>query len=979
MSPQTLAKQVLVLCAALVAAAVPAAAVTVTVSPRTVTLSPTGSQAFSGTVEGAETTTAVVWSVEEPDGGTVSPSGLYTPPSGFGTFHLRATSVEDPAVFDTAIIDVAPIGVTVAPASASLAAGASQLFSASVSAPSGVSRDVTWSVEGGGSENSGGQPTKVTVFTAPAEAGTSQLIATSAADPSVRATATIAVRSLVVAPAAATVSPTGSIQFQATVPGESDPAVVWSVDEADGGTINGAGLYTPPPHTGLFHVRATSAASSANYDVASVDVQPITVSVSPPSADLAIGTSQLFTSTVTAPSSVDTDVVWSVSGSGQLSGGTTPSKVMVFTAPATAGTSTLVATSVVDRSVQAAATIRVRSLVVSPKAATVTPTGSLQFAASDGGGAVAVEWTVEEAGGGSISASGLYTPPVALGIYHVRAARLDDPMNYDRATVSVQEIGVAISPASALVLTDGSQLFTATVSAPPGVSRIVTWSLSGVGALSGGGPSKQTVYTAPGAPGSAVLVATSVADPTIRAQATITVSEVAVAVTPAAAALLPAGVQTFGSTVTGAANNAVTWRVVEGSAVGGRLSSATATSVVYRAPAAFGTYHLEATSTADPRKKAVVAIDVGRILSVAVSPAAVSLAPGDTRVFSAAVEGVGSFTNAVHWTATGGTIDPRTGAYTAPAAGGTYTVRATSVQDPAMSAEAEVDVRVVTGVTVEPAAALLNPGESRDFTATVSGIGNVDPAVSWSATSGTIEGIGGTITYTAPNRSGTATLTATSETDPTQFFAVTITIANRPPVLTVPGQQRVNEGDLKSFAVSAADPDQDILSVSASGLPAGASFDAATLIFSWTPGFAQSGSYIVTFTATDNGTPSLSDTKTVRVTVIDWNRAPVLTVPGPQTVNEGMNLSFTVSATDPDGDELIYSTSGLPLGATIDRATGEFFVDTGLRTVGLLHRDLHGHRQRRSKWLGHQGGDDHRHRRKPRSGAHGTLRPTAGL
>jgi len=44
--------------------------------------------------------------------------------------------------------------------------------------------------------------------------------------------------------------------------------------------------------------------------------------------------------------------------------------------------------------------------------------------------------------------------------------------------------------------------------------------------------------------------------------------------------------------------------------------------------------------------------------------------------------------------------------------------------------------------------------------------------------------------------------------------------------------------------------------------------------------------------------------------------APIITVPGPQTVNEGVALVFVVSATDADGQPLFFRASGLPSGAT---------------------------------------------------------------
>jgi hypothetical protein len=54
------------------------------------------------------------------------------------------------------------------------------------------------------------------------------------------------------------------------------------------------------------------------------------------------------------------------------------------------------------------------------------------------------------------------------------------------------------------------------------------------------------------------------------------------------------------------------------------------------------------------------------------------------------------------------------------------------------------------------------------------------------------------------------------------------------------------------------------------------------------------------------------------------NQPPLLAAIGDRTVAEGANLSFTVSATDGDGDPITYSAFGLPPGATFDPATRTF-------------------------------------------------------
>src|SRR5207245_2913671 len=116
--------------------------------------------------------------------------------------------------------------------------------------------------------------------------------------------------------------------------------------------------------------------------------------------------------------------------------------------------------------------------------------------------------------------------------------------------------------------------------------------------------------------------------------------------------------------------------------------------------------------------------------------------------------------------------------------------------------------------------------------------------------------------------------------------------------------------------------DGDALTYSASGLPAGASFDAATKTFSWTPAFDQAGSYPgVTFTVTDGTAPA---SETIAITIANTNRAPVLAAIGNKSGSEGSLLIFTVAATDADGDALTYSASGLPAGASFDAVTKTF-------------------------------------------------------
>jgi hypothetical protein len=160
-------------------------------------------------------------------------------------------------------------------------------------------------------------------------------------------------------------------------------------------------------------------------------------------------------------------------------------------------------------------------------------------------------------------------------------------------------------------------------------------------------------------------------------------------------------------------------------------------------------------------------------------------------------------------------------------------------------------------------------------------------------------------------------------------FSVTVKEINQAPVLSVPGPQTVNEGTLLSFTVSATDPDlpANTKTLSASGVPAGASFDSSSGLFTWTPAESQGPQdYTVTFRVVDNGSPTLSDTKSVAIHVNEVNSPPTLSAIGNKAVNELATLTFTAIATDSDlpSNVISYSLVGAPPGASINTSTGVF-------------------------------------------------------
>lgn len=151
------------------------------VTPAEFTLAPGGTRqlgAVGRDGSGAQYSVRVDWKVT---GGTITPAGLYTAPSTAGSYRVIATRTGDVQA-DTSVVTVtgpsappppvAAFWIEITPGTASLAAGSSQAFIAKGKDRSGATYavNVTWSATGG-SITAGG------VYTAPASAGTWQVIA----------------------------------------------------------------------------------------------------------------------------------------------------------------------------------------------------------------------------------------------------------------------------------------------------------------------------------------------------------------------------------------------------------------------------------------------------------------------------------------------------------------------------------------------------------------------------------------------------------------------------------------------------------------------------------------------------------------------------------------------------------------------------------------------------------------------------------
>jgi hypothetical protein len=354
------------------------------------------------------------------------------------------------------------------------------------------------------------------------------------------------------------------------------------------------------------------------------------------------------------------------------------------------------------------------------------------------------------------TAAGTYTFTVSVtGCQNHRSSKT---YTMTIAPNGTQTVGIAISPSTATINTNATEQFAASVSGTTNTG--VTWTATG-GTVSASG-----LYTAPNTAGTYSVRATSQADTTKHATATITVQavqQVGITISPTTASINTNATAQFWTSITGTTNTGCTW-----TASGGWVSA----TGLYTAPSSAGTYTVRVASQADPTKSATatVTVQAAQIVGITISPTTATINTNASEQFSASISGTSN--TAVTWTASGGTVNA-SGLYTAPSSAGAYTVTATSQADPTKSVTATMTVQAVqvVGVSVSPTSASIYVDGTEQFAASVTGTSNT--AVTWSASGGTVSTSG---LYTAPNTAGTYTVKAKSQADTTKTASATVIV-----------------------------------------------------------------------------------------------------------------------------------------------------------------------------------------------------------
>ncbi|MFM7205654.1 MAG: autotransporter-associated beta strand repeat-containing protein [Planctomycetaceae bacterium] len=537
----------------------PTVATSAAASPSTVTAT-TATVSVLGADDHGESSLTYSWAATGPAGVTFSASGTNSAKSSVATFTkagsytLTATITDTGGLKTTSAVNVTVsqtlTGVVVTPATVSLFTGSTQQFAASAvdqfGDPLSSQPAFTWSATGGGSITTAG------LFTAPATASTTTVRATSG---SVFGTAAVTTSVPVAAPTVATAAAASPV----TVTGTTTTLSVLGADD----TGEAALAYTwssSGPAAASFSANGTNTAKSTVATFTKAGSYTLTATIRDPggltvTSAVQVVVSQTLTTIAVTPSSVGvfTEATQQFAASArdqfgdllatqpvfawQVTDGGAISSTGLFTAAATAGTSTITAaaggvagsaTALVSLSPNDAPTV---ATVATASATTVTgKTTSLSVLGVDDGGEAALTyaWSASGPAAVSFSATGTNAAKSSVatftraGSYTLTATITDARGAAVTSAVSVtvtQKItAMAVTPGTATLVVGGTQQFSAVAVDQFGIPLVtqpsITWLVSGGGSITSSG-----LFTAPAAASSSQVVAAAAL---ISGKATVT-------------------------------------------------------------------------------------------------------------------------------------------------------------------------------------------------------------------------------------------------------------------------------------------------------------------------------------------------------------------------------------------------------------------------------------------------------------------------
>jgi len=242
-------------------------------------------------------------------------------------------------------------------------------------------------------------------------------------------------------------------------------------------------------------------------------------------------------------------------------------------------------------------------------------------------------------------------------------------------------------------------------------------------------------------------------------------------------------------------------------------------------------------------------------------------------------------------------------------------------------------------VQVAPQSPTLGPGQTQQFTATVTGTTNT--AVTWS-----VNGVAGGNTalgttsanglYTAPAAvpsTNPVTVTATSAADPTKSASAAVTITSGASTVQVgisPSSATVTTGQTQQFTATVTGTTNTAVTWSVNGI-AGGNPTVGTISATglYTAPSAAPSPNTVTVKATSAADPTKSASATVTITTASASGVAVTISPTSASVGTGATRQFTATVTGTSNTSVTWSVNGIAGG----NSTGGTISATGLYTA----------------------------------------------
>jgi hypothetical protein len=167
-------------------------------------------------------------------------------------------------------------------------------------------------------------------------------------------------------------------------------------------------------------------------------------------------------------------------------------------------------------------------------------------------------------------------------------------------------------------------------------------------------------------------------------------------------------------------------------------------------------------------------------------------------------------------------------------------------------------------------------------------------------------------------------------------FSIEVKQVNQAPVISGDFPTAVNEDETYDYTPVAADGDGDTLVFSIQNKPVWANFDTSTGRLFGAVSAQNIGQYVNIQISVSDGQVSTA-LNHFSIEVMDVNHIPTISGNFPTSINEDEIYNYTPTASDSDGDALIFSIQNKPNWATFETATGRLYGEVNPENVGVYN------------------------------------------